>query len=260
MALTHYYIKKEISPFWAFAIHDGQQIAPELLPFQKLPEEERLHEEDPFTAPLAELPVNQFIVGTSRFQLDLNRDLDNAIYLRKDQAWGLDVWRDELPAKLITQLQNEYRGIYKEIEDAIQTTIDRYGFFVVYDIHSYNAKRKGPDEKIDKSANPEINLGTAYIHEKWRPLVDLLIKQIRSDELYGAPIDIRENTKFKGGYLSQHLNDRFGTLGCAIAFEFRKDFMDEWEGIPDMERVLSCKQLLMNSIGTLKHYFNYDDR
>src|SRR5690606_26086088 len=246
--------------FWAFAIHDGQQIAPEVLPFQKLPEAERLHEEDPFTAPLAELPVNQFIVGTSRFQLDLNRDLENAIYLRKDQAWGLEVWRDELPAKLITQLQNEYRRIYKEIEDAIQTTIDDFGFFVAYDIHSYNAKRKGPDEKIDESANPEINLGTAYIHEKWRPLVDQLVGHFRSDELYGTPIDIRENIKFNGGYLSQHLNRRFGASGCAIAFEFRKDFMDEWEGIPDMERVLSCKQLLMNAIDTLKNYFNYDDR
>lgn len=250
-----YFIKKEMSPFWAFAIHDGQQIAPEVLPFQRLTEEERLHEADPFTGPFAELPINQFIVGSSRFQLDLNRDLENAIYLHPDQAWGLDVWHEDLPASLITQLQNEYNRIYREIEDVIQATIDQHGFFVAYDIHSYNVKREGPDQKVDRQANPEINLGTAYVNPKWRPLTEHLLEHFRSDELYGYPIDIRENIKFKGGHLSRHLNRVFGTSGCVLAFEFRKDFMDEWKGIPDMDRVLSGKQLLMNSIGALKAYF-----
>ena len=255
MALTHYYIKKTMSPFWAFAIHDGQHIAPEVKPFQKLTDEERLHEEDPFTAAFAEIPINQFIVGTSRFQLDLNRDLENAIYLRPDQAWGLDVWYDDLPASLIHQLQNEYKRIYTEIEAAIQETIDRNGFFVAYDIHSYNAKREGPDAKIDEQKNPEINLGTASINAKWQPLIQDLMAHFRSEELYGKPIDIRENVKFKGGHLSRHLNQKFGEHGCVLAFEFRKDFMDEWKGIPNLDNVLSGKQLLMNSLTALKTYF-----
>lgn len=255
MALTQYFIKKQMSPFWAFAIHDGQQIAPEVRPYQKLNEKERLHEEDPFTAPFAELPINQFIVATSRFQLDLNRDLENAIYLRPEQSWGLEVWYDDLPASLIQQLQNEYRRIYKEIEGVIRETINHHGFFVAYDIHSYNAKRESADQEIDQKANPEINLGTAYVHQKWKPLIQQLIDHFKSAELYGKSIDIRENIKFKGGNLSQHLNQLFGDQGCVLAFEFRKDFMDEWQGTPDMDRVLSTKQLLMNSLSTLKTYF-----
>src|SRR5690606_30996681 len=94
--MTKYHINQVDSPFWAFAIHDGHQIEEELMPYMRLSETERLREEDPFTAAMAELPINQFIVGSSRFQLDINRNLENAIYLTPEQAWGLDVW-NQLP-------------------------------------------------------------------------------------------------------------------------------------------------------------------
>ncbi|MBV2227308.1 MULTISPECIES: N-formylglutamate amidohydrolase [Sphingobacterium] len=257
---TKYFIKRIDSPFWAFAIHDGQQIDPFIDPYINLNESERLREEDPFTAVMAELPMNQFIVGSSRFQLDLNRKIEDSVYLRPDQAWGLQVWKDSLPENIVTELYLDHKNIYQEIEEQIQETIDQYGYFVVYDIHSYNAKRNGSEEEVDTEINPQINLGTAYVDPKWQPLIDQLMGFISKDSLYDGPIDIRENIKFKGGYLSQLINKKFGAYGCVLSIEFRKDFMDEWTGAPDLPRVVSCKQLLMNSIQVLKQYFKNDSR
>jgi len=256
--LTKYFIKESQSPFWAFAIHDGHLIDDQIEPFMNLSEKERLREEDPYTALMAELPINQFIVGSSRFQLDLNRTINDSIYLNPDQAWGLKVWKSNLPENLVTELYLDHKNIYNEIEELIQKTIEQYGFFIIYDIHSYNAKRNGPEEIIDSNLNPQINLGTAYIDNKWTPLIHQLVEFIKQEKLYSYPIDIQENIKFKGGYLSQLLNKKYAEYGCVISFEFRKDFMNEWTGTPDIYKIVSCKQLLMNSLKILKQYFNYD--
>lgn len=255
--MTKYHINRVDSPFWAFAIHDGHQIEEELMPYMRLSETERLREEDPFTAAMAELPINQFIVGSSRFQLDINRNLENAIYLTPEQAWGLHVW-NQLPEAEVNRLRKEHAMIYQEIEALIQSTIDRYCFFFIFDIHSYNAKRESPTEEIDKEANPQINLGTAFIQPKWRHVIDLFSETFQKETLEGETIDIRENVKFKGGYLNQHLNSQYGQSGCVISIEFRKDFMDEWTGVPDPSKITACKQLLLNTLKNLTHYFDND--
>jgi len=257
---TKYFIKDINCPFWSFAIHDGQQIDVQIEPYLNLNEKERLREEDPYTALMAELPISQFIVGSSRFQLDLNRPVEDAVYLTPEQAWGLQVWKKELPQHIITELYLDHTNIYQEIEDLIQSSIDKFGYFIIYDIHSYNSKRNSPEEEIDQEHNPQINLGTAYINSKWTPLIKKLKTFISKEKIYNEAPDIRENVKFKGGYLSQRINMKYGEYGCVISFEFRKDFMDEWTGTPDINRIISCKQLLMNSVKILKQYFNYDDR
>src|SRR5690606_18366684 len=148
-------------------------------------------------------------------------------YLKPEQAWGLTVWKKSLPNEFVQKLYAEHISIYKQIEDLIDQTIQKYGYFVLYDIHSYNCKRDGPTQAINKESDPQINLGTTYIEARWNALIKELMDCIVHDKLYNEPIDIRENIKFKGGYLNQRINKIFGDKGCAISFEFRKDFMDE---------------------------------
>jgi len=137
MSLTYLYqLERYESPFWAFAIHDGHHVDERLIPHYNISEDERLREEDPYTAILAELPFNRFLSGTSRFQLDLNRKREDAIYLRPEQSWGMHVWRSDLPDDLKSQLYETYDRVYEEINREIERTIDRYGYFLVYDIHS----------------------------------------------------------------------------------------------------------------------------
>ncbi|MDR2282760.1 MAG: N-formylglutamate amidohydrolase [Sphingobacterium sp.] len=255
---VNYHIHTLDSPFWSFALHDGHLIDDDLLPYLLLSEKQRLREEDPYTALIAELPVNQFVVGTSRFQLDVNRPVEQSVYLHPEQAWGLEVWKANFPQTFIEQLYKKHQYIYRLIEQHIQSSIQKNGFFVVLDIHSYNANRDSPTATVDEEANPQINLGTHYNDPKWRELTDTFIHAIASQTLYGLPIDIRENVRFKGGYLTQFLNTRFGDKGCVFSIEFRKDFMNEWTGEPEVKRIAACKQLLINTVQSLKEYFAYE--
>lgn len=255
---VNYHIHTSDSPFWSFALHDGHHIDNDLLPYLLLSDKQRLREEDPYTALIAELPVNQFVVGTSRFQLDLNRPIEQSVYLYPEQAWGLQVWKENFPSSFIEELYKKHQYIYSIIEQHIQSSIKKYGFFVVLDIHSYNANRESPMVTIDEEANPQINLGTYYNPPKWRDLTDRFIHAIKSQTLYGAPIDVRENIRFKGGYLPQFLNHNFDDKGCVFAIEFRKDFMNEWTGEPDVQRIAACKQLLINTVQALKDFFVYE--
>lgn len=239
------------SPFWAFAIHDGHQIDPAVEQFMLLDETQRLREEDPYTASMAELGVNQLVVGTSRFQLDINRKEEDAVYIRPEQAWGLTVW-DSLPSTILKKCHDEYKNFYQNVDRYIQQTIDQHGFFVVFDVHTYNAQRISEKQSIDKPANPQINLGTHYNREKWRLVIDRFLDSVRSQQLLGEAIDIRENIKFKGGYLAQHILQKFGERGCVLSIEFRKDFMNEWTGLPYQPVILEYKQLLLHALKDLQ--------
>ncbi len=250
-----YLLEKTESPFWAFAIHDGHHIASSLLDHLLIDEESRLREEDPYTAILAELPFNRFISATSRFQLDINRSKQDAIYLKPEQAWGLDVWRKDIPKKWINQLHDNYDKIYRTIDEEIKKTISKYGYFIIYDIHSYNAKRDGSRSVVDETSNPQINIGTAYNHSKWTKLTSIFIQALQKIDQDIPSFDVRENINFKGGYLSQYINARYGEKGCVFSIEFRKDFMDEWTGLLYPEKLQEYKQLLLHTVDSLANYF-----
>lgn len=253
-------IEKTSSPFWAFAIHDGHQIDDALLPFLVADEDTRLREEDPQTGTLAELPFNRFISATSRFQLDLNRIRKDAVYLRPEQAWGIPVWDEDLPTDLVNTLYETHDKMYEQIDALIQDTIQQYGYFVIYDIHSYNAKRNDQFEEIDTEKNPEINLGTAHNQPKWRSLIESFITSVQQQNVGLPTVDIRENVKFNGGYLAKYITDRYGAYGCVLSIEFRKDFMDEWTGQLYPEKLQSYKQLLLHTTDMLHEYFANEER
>lgn len=252
-SLFQYSIQVADSPYWAFAVHDGHQVDSIAEQFILLDETQRLREEDPYTASISELPVNQLVVGTSRFQLDVNRKEEDAVYLRPEQAWGLSVWKDTLPSTVLEQLYEDYRDFYRQIDRYIQQTIEQHGFFIVFDVHTYNAQRISEEEPVDKHANPQINLGTQYNRERWRPVVDRFVESVRNQQLLGEPIDIRENVKFKGGNLAQHILHKFGNHGCVLSIEFRKDFMNEWTGQPYQSAILEYKQLLLHTLKDLQN-------
>jgi hypothetical protein len=53
----------------------------------------------------------------------------------------------------------------------------------------------------------------------------------------GEPLDVRENVKFKGRALSWWVHERYPGVGCCLALEFKKTFMDEWTAEVDDDRV-----------------------
>jgi hypothetical protein len=108
--------------------------------------------------------------------------------------------------------------------------------FVLLDVHSYNHRRGGPDSPPTPADEaPEINIGTFSMpRDDWAWLVDPLMQAMRDFDLGGRRLDVRENVAFQGkGELTRFVHQRYPGVGCAIAIEFKKFYMDEWTGEPD---------------------------
>jgi N-formylglutamate amidohydrolase len=86
-------VQRGAGPILATAIHDGHELRPEIAEIICLTEDKRLREEDPFTGQaILDVPTH-IIAHRSRFEFDLNRGSDEAIYLTREQSWGLRAYR-----------------------------------------------------------------------------------------------------------------------------------------------------------------------
>ncbi len=220
-------------PLVIAAIHAGHQLRPDLVQHVALDAQARLREEDPYTDQWTALASNRVVVETSRFEMDLNRPLESAVYLKAKDAWGLTVWRTPLPDDILQESRQKWLSFYDDLARHLDEVHAAYGHLVVLDIHSYCHRRGGPQAPPDDPAeNPEINVGTGSVNRRrWSPLVDRFVRDLRTFDHGGDDsLDVRENVKFTGGYFSRWINHRYGTDACALAIEFKKTFMDEWTG------------------------------
>ena len=120
---------------------------------------------------------------------------------------------------------------------------------VVFDLHSYNHRRQGPDAlHADQQQNPEVNIGTGTMdRERWAPIVDRIINELREFDYHDRQLDVRENVKFQGGHFPRWIHETFPDSVCAIAIEFKKFFMDEWTGQPDHDHLSAIGQALQQA-------------
>lgn len=248
-----YSIKRAHSPVIAVAIHDGHAIDDALSPYLALQEHERFREEDPYTAYLADLPVSRIIVASSRFQTDLNRRREKAVYRLPEDAWGLQVWHPELPDELVDQLLAGYDAFYRDVAQLLDDTVRQFGKFVVLDIHSYNHRRDAPDQEANVADNPEINMGTVHNRRQWKSMGQRLIRYLSHYQITGRHPDIRENVKFGGGGFAEWINKHHGEHGCVFSVEFKKTFMDEWTGRVDVGHLNELKQMLQGCLPYLEY-------
>jgi N-formylglutamate deformylase len=234
----------------ASAIHDGHQIRNNLIEHIALNEEERLREEDPFTGLWTQISDTRIVVNRSRFEVDLNRPRDKAIYLKPSDAWGLNVWKNDLPVDLINQSLIQYDNFYSEIRKLLDNKVKQFGSFIVYDIHTYNHRRSGPNGQVaNPEENPEVNVGTGTMDRThWGSVIDMFISVLRDYDYLGKHLDVRENIKFKGGNFSRWIHDTYPKNGCSIAIEFKKFFMDEWTGKPDNKQISEIESALQSTV------------
>ena len=222
-------IEDRATPIITTALHAGHGVRSDVAGLMILSESDRLREEDPFTDHIADIGVSRIVAECSRFEVDLNRERDRSVYLTEDQAWGLQVWREPVSPEIAEESRRIHDEFYASTMTLLDAAVERYGCFVVLDIHSYNHRRSGPlAAPADPSTDPEINLGTESIHERFRP-VSIAFTHAMADAGY----DVRLNVKFRGGNFVRWVNAAYDGVGCALAIEFKKTFMDEWTGLPD---------------------------
>ncbi|OJG00083.1 N-formylglutamate amidohydrolase [Pararhizobium antarcticum] len=242
------------SPVVATAIHNGHNVRADLLPLMALADAERLREEDPFTEFTIRDVRNRIVFHRSRFEVDLNRSRDGAVYLRPEQAWGLNVWRQAPAADLVEASLRVHDDYYTMLTSYLRGIERSYGRFVLLDIHSYNHHRDGPDAlPTDSGAAPEINIGTSSIDRARWGVVDAFMEKLASFEFRGRRMDVRENIAFQGkGEQTRFIHDMFPKTGCAIAVEFKKFFMDEWTGAPDVEALEAMRAMIASTVPVLE--------
>lgn len=249
---TCFLVEYRFTPIIAIALHDGHDIHESLRPYLQLSEHERSREEDPYTGfMIADLPVTKIKVSSSRFQTDLNRFKEKAVYEKPGDAWGLDVWR-VLPDNIKEKLHRGYDTFYEAVNNLIEETIQRHGYIIILDVHTYNHRRDDPFTSAGEEENPEINVGTFYNAPDWKKLCTEYTQFLRSQQY-----DARENIKFKGGAFAQQIINNFGVKSCVLSVEFKKTFMDEWTGVADISHVLRLKELLLQSVNFLSTSAKY---
>lgn len=232
------------SPVIATAIHDGHELREELHPYMALSECSRMREEDPYSDYLCDISDSRIVVHTSRFEVDLNRPRSKAVYRTPDEAWGLKVWKRPLGQDVISRSLAFYDSFYEELREYLFQILKKYGGFVVLDLHTYNHRRETPHKSAPSLFNPDINIGTGSLSSRWQFMADVLIGSLKEQEINGLIPDVRANVKFMGGQFSQWINETFGDVGCAIAIEVKKTFMDEWTGRVDIQHLKEIRKAL----------------
>jgi hypothetical protein len=234
-------------PVVATAIHDGHFVGTAALAEMALEEAGRLREEDPFTGEaLKDLPTYT-IACRSRFEVDLNRAREVAIYRTPEQSWGLRVWRGEPSEAVCREALAYHEAYYAHIAALLDDVARLHSKFVLLDVHSYNHRRDGAEAApMPQNDAPDINIGTFSMpREDWAFLLDPLIEALREYDFAGRKLDVRENVAFQGkGEQTRFVHDRYPGNGCAIALEFKKIYMDEWTGEPDPLALHAMRGLL----------------
>jgi N-formylglutamate amidohydrolase len=237
-------------PLVAVSVHSGHGAREDVAPLFALTDAERLREEDPFTDLWTQIAPTRATVQHSRFEVDLNRPRDRAVYLTPEQAWGLHVWKQELPTEVLERSQAQHDAFYAEMSALLNRVAERNGRFVVYDLHTYNHRREGADgPEAPKAQNPDVNLGTGTMNrERWAPIVATFTEALRVTDQVKDDLDVRENVKFLGGQFSRWVHETYPESGCSLAIEFKKFFMDEWTGEPHPGQVDAIRDALAATI------------
>jgi len=237
-------------PLFATAIHAGHNIRGELLPLIALDESTRLREEDPYTDRWVKIVPGWIVMTRSRFEVDLNRERDEAVYRTPEMAWGLHLWKTPLSNEQIAHSLQEYDAFYNELEVLLAKLARHFKRFVIFDIHTYNYRRQGPGgSPADPLRNPEVNVGTGTLDRKLCGcVVDRFIKDLRKYDFLGRHLDVRENIKFEGRQLARWIHTKFPDSACVLSIEFKKFFMDEWTGEADEKQLKVIREALQSTI------------
>ena len=238
-------------PLVATAIHDGHEVREEVLAHMALDELGRLREEDPFTELWSQIAPTRIVGLRSRFETDLNRPRETAVYRTPEDAWGLKVWKDTLPDEVADRSLAEYDAFYTKLSELYGELAKQFGAFVVYDLHTYNHRRGGPDRPAaDTQGNPQVNIGTGTMknRDRFAGIVERFKADLVSYDFPGGNLDVRENVKFFGGNHPQWAHEHFPDAACVLAIEFKKFFMDEWTGESDMVLVEAIHNALASTV------------
>ena len=245
-------------PVIATAIHDGHAIRPSLQPLLALDDDVRRREEDPLTGLFTSVGDVRIRVHTSRFEMDLNRPRDQALYARPEDCWGLCVWREPLPEAERERSLAAWDRYYAMIRALLDERLARWGCVLLIDLHSYNHRRDGRDvAPADPAGNPDIELGfTTFDQARWGGVAERFAQVLRAPRADDTRPDVRANVRFPtGGHFPEWVYANWGERVCTISPEYKKTFMDEWTGQADIAALEALRDNLQAAVDAVRPDF-----
>ncbi|TVZ51109.1 N-formylglutamate amidohydrolase [Dokdonia sp. Hel_I_53] len=227
---------EEYTHFLCAAVHDGHQFRKELWDNCLHTAYDRWYEEDPCTGQMIQTMPMVLVGCDSRFEYDLNRAPDVAIY---EDAWGKKLWKNPLSSEEKERSLSKHREFYYVVEALLSKMEEKFGAAIVFDMHSYNWKRW--DRPV-----PVINLGTENIdNDRFSAFAKAWRDSLASIEL---PNDIQTtadiNDTFQGnGYFLKFITEHFKQT-LVLATEFSKIYCDELTQIVYPEIVAAIEEQL----------------
>lgn len=237
---------EEYVPYVCCAIHNGGNFRANLRDKIALTKMDRWMEEDSHTWQfIASLPI-RVIVYDSRYEYDLNRSPNSAIY---EDAWGKKVWKSPLTEEEKELSLKKHANFYRVIHKLVEKLESKFDGVLVYDIHSYNYKR-GTEDNF-----PVFNLGTEKLSEEYRKSINKFLKELKTIELDPIVTTVEENGVFYGrGYLLEYVTDNFKNT-LVFATEIKKVYVDEVSGDEYPEIVEKIRVGLKRAIVNTSYYF-----
>ncbi|WP_369996110.1 N-formylglutamate amidohydrolase [Winogradskyella sp.] len=223
-------------PYVCGAVHDGHQFRKELWENCLHTEYERWYEEDPETKNMVSSHPILIAGCDSRFEYDLNRDPENAVF---ETAWGKQLWKNPLPEIQKEKSLKKHKNFYKVVHALISKIEEKFGVCVVYDMHSYNWKRW--DREV-----PTWNLGTSNIdNDRFGDQIESWRQMLVSIELpNGIKQTAKINDTFQGnGYFLKYITKNFKNT-LVLATEIAKIYCDEYKQIIYPEVVAAVENQL----------------
>lgn len=227
-------------PYVCGAVHDGHQFRKDLWDNCLHTAYERWYEEDPETKNMVISHPILISGRDSRFEYDLNRDPENAVF---DTAWGKQLWKKPLPEAEKAKSLQKHANFYIVVKALISKIEEKFGVCVVYDMHSYNWQRW--DREV-----PTWNLGTSNIdNNRFGEQVESWRQMLASIEL---PNNIKQTAKvndtFQGnGYFLKFITNTFENT-LVLATEIAKVYCDEYKQVIYPEVVAAVEQQLKTLI------------
>lgn len=247
-------------PLVATALHSGHRVREEVLRHLALDEGDRLRKEDLYTERWTKVAPTRIVGLHSRFEVDLNRPRERAVYRGPEDAWGLHVWKRPLPKEVVERSLAQYDAFYRRLCALYAQLAEHHTQFVVFDLHAYNHRLRGPEgPPSDPEVRPQVNVGTGTMKDRrrWAGVIERFMSDLAAFDFPGGNLDVRENVKFSGGHCAAWTHATFPDSGCVLSIEVKKFYMDEWSGEADLSRVEAIGRALESTVpGVLEELAN----
>jgi N-formylglutamate deformylase len=230
----------------AVALHNGSRVRPEVEALLAIDERDRFREEDPYTAEIiSDFPIH-LVARDSRFEYDLNWEVEECIYSWKEKKWGMQVWKDRPPDSMVDATRKKYLEFHALLDLLLEFALQNERPVLLYDIHAFCYRR---EQEITwwEDGKPDINLGTRYINrDHFAPMLEKLLEHMSDITIGDHTLKMAENALFPGGYLTRKYAGTHPGSVLVLAIEFKKIFMDEKTGelFPEYTKILADRLLL----------------